>query len=84
MVAKASAAAATGGGKKVGNGGRGGAKTKGGSDEHGLGVIPINYLKDGEDPPLKPDGEYPEWLFKMQMSSLAHLRRKKEDDYTME
>ena len=67
MVAKASAAAATGGGKKVGNGERGGAKTKGGSDEHGLGVIPINYLKDGEDPPLKPDGEYPEWLFKMQV-----------------
>lgn len=23
----------------------------------------LNYFKTGEDPPIKPDSEYPEWLW---------------------
>ncbi|GMH36759.1 hypothetical protein BSKO_04632 [Bryopsis sp. KO-2023] len=28
-------------------------------------VAPVNILKTGEDPPLKPDEEYPAWLWKL-------------------
>lgn len=31
----------------------------------GLGVVPINYLKDGQHPAIKPDEEYPEWLWEL-------------------
>lgn len=34
----------------------------------GYGVIPINYLKDGTHPPIKPDEEYPDWLWNLPVS----------------
>lgn len=59
---------------KTGKGGAAGGKKKGGvveikesKGEHGLGVVPINYLKDGTDPSIKQDEEYPEWLWSMQV-----------------
>lgn len=61
-------AAAGGGGKK---GGQGAAEAKDGSGDHGLGVVPINYLKDGKDPSIKPDEEYPDWLWNMQVGALS-------------
>lgn len=33
-------------------------------------VCGANYFKEGEDPPIKPDSEYPEWLFSL------HIDRK--------
>mmetsp|Transcript_4365 Transcript_4365/g.7455 ORF Transcript_4365/g.7455 Transcript_4365/m.7455 type:complete len:107 (+) Transcript_4365:93-413(+) len=27
--------------------------------------IPINFMKDSPDPVIKPDDEYPEWLFSL-------------------
>lgn len=65
------AKAAAAGGKKGGKGGKGGAggaaDSKDNAGEHGLGVIPINYLKDGKDPSVLPDEEYPDWLWNMQV-----------------
>ncbi|CAM9664903.1 unnamed protein product [Ectocarpus sp. 12 AP-2014] len=81
MMAKAGASAASGG-KKGGKGGGDSAKDSAG--EHGLGVTPINFLKDGKDPSVMPDEEYPEWLWNMQLPSLARLKRTKEEDYTLD
>ncbi|XP_031553475.1 39S ribosomal protein L54, mitochondrial-like [Actinia tenebrosa] len=39
-----------------------------GEETHKLGqerCFGINYLKDGTDPPLLPDNEYPDWLWKL-------------------
>ena len=63
MMAKAGKAPAGGGGKK-GDAAGGGGDVKG---DYGLGVVPINYLKDGKDVPIKPDEEYPDWLWNMQV-----------------
>eukprot|EP00904_Undaria_pinnatifida_P012733 jgi/Undpi1/8590/HiC_scaffold_25.g11055.m1 len=79
-MAKAGKAPAGGGGKK-GDAAGGGGDVKG---DYGLGVVPINYLKDGKDVPIKPDEEYPDWLWNMQLPSLARLKRTKEDDYTLD
>ncbi|CAM9715336.1 unnamed protein product [Ectocarpus sp. 6 AP-2014] len=83
MMAKAGASAASGG-RKGGKGGGGGDSAKDSAGEHGLGVTPINFLKDGKDPSVMPDEEYPEWLWNMQLPSLARLKRTKEDDYTLD
>lgn len=45
---------------------------KGAKDEStggSLGVIPVNYMKDGSHPPLKPDEEYPSWLWELKVST---------------
>lgn len=41
-------------------------------------VAPVNVLKTGEDPALKPDEEYPAWLWKLAdpPPSLGELSRK--------
>lgn len=66
MAAKAAAGGGKkGGGKGKGGGGAGDAKDNKG--EHGLGVTPINFLKDGKDPSVMPDEDYPEWLWNMQV-----------------
>ena len=31
-----------------------------------LGSIPVNIMKNGEDPAVLPDEEYPEWVFRLQ------------------
>lgn len=38
----------------------------------------LNITKGGSDPPLKPDEEYPEWLWELAQPerTLADLRRK--------
>ncbi|CAN0402213.1 unnamed protein product, partial [Hapterophycus canaliculatus] len=63
------AKAAAPGGKKGGKGGKGGAgggaDAKDSAGEHGLGVIPINFRKDGKDPSVMPDEDYPDWLWNM-------------------
>ncbi|CAM9234879.1 unnamed protein product [Pylaiella littoralis] len=83
MAAKAAAGGGKkGGGKGKGGGGAGDAKDNKG--EHGLGVTPINFLKDGKDPSVMPDEDYPEWLWNMQLPSLARLKRTKEEDYTLD
>lgn len=79
MMAKAGASAASGGKKKGGKGGGGGGDgAKDSAGEHGLGVTPINFLKDGKDPSVMPDEEYPEWLWNMQVcmvcTILTHTR----------
>ena len=42
----------------------------------------VNYLKKGEDPPLKDDSEYPEWLWALAEPppTLFSLQRKHGDD----
>ncbi|CAK0735659.1 hypothetical protein CVIRNUC_000617 [Coccomyxa viridis] len=42
----------------------------------------VNYFKTGEDPPLKADSEYPDWLWTIPEppSSLFTLERKYSDD----
>lgn len=72
MMAKAGAGG--GGGKKGGKGGGGGGDPKDDKGEHGLGVTPINYLKDGKDPSVMPDEDYPEWLWNMQVGGWAKRR----------
>eukprot|EP00903_Cladosiphon_okamuranus_P008525 g8185.t1 len=89
MVARGMMAKAGGkkGGKAGGGGGGGGSGSgdpKDNKGEHGLGVTPINYLKDGKDPSVMPDEDYPDWLWNMQLPSLARLKRTKEEDYTLE
>ncbi len=34
-------------------------------------MTPINYLKDGTDPSVMPDDQYPDWLWNMQVSSFV-------------
>lgn len=60
-------------GKKSGkgDGGKAGAKKGDGVD---LGVVPINYLKDGQHPAIKPDEEYPEWLWHLPVSLNSQKR----------
>lgn len=64
FVARGMMAKAAKGAKKGKGGGQAAAQDGGGE---GLGVVPINYLKDGVDPPIKPDSEYPDWLWNMQV-----------------
>lgn len=70
-------------GKKSGkgDGGKAGAKKGDGVD---LGVVPINYLKDGQHPAIKPDEEYPEWLWHLPQMSKAKLSRIPEEEMTVE
>ena len=45
----------------------------------------VNYFKAGEDPPLKDDSEYPEWLWSIAdpPPSLFTLERKYPEDETV-
>lgn len=52
-----------GGGKKGGGGGPAAAAVEEVFDL--TKVIPVNIMKDGQDPEYKPDNEYPPWLFKL-------------------
>jgi len=55
-------------GKKGGDegGGSGAAETSVGDVSK---VAPINIYKEGKDPPLLPDDQYPEWLFDIRVRS---------------
>jgi hypothetical protein len=33
------------------------------------GVVPVNYMVDGQDPPLRPIEEYPDWLSTITVSA---------------
>ncbi|CAM9285142.1 unnamed protein product, partial [Choristocarpus tenellus] len=37
--------------------------------EAGPMTIPVNFLKDGSDPIIKSDEEYPEWLWNLEVRS---------------
>lgn len=41
----------------------------------------INYLKDGKDPELKPDSEYPEWLWKVRTEPLPPVEDMSEEEH---
>ena len=45
-------------------------------------VIGLNILKDGQDPELRPDEEYPEWVWTLHQPrpSLQALKTRHEDD----
>lgn len=45
-------------------------------------IAPVNILKTGEDPALKPDEDYPAWLWKLASppTSLGDLSRKYDAD----
>jgi large subunit ribosomal protein L54 len=45
----------------------------------------VNILKKGSDPPLKPDSEYPEWLWDLAKppKTLSELRRGNETELPM-
>jgi Mitochondrial ribosomal protein L37 len=49
-------------------------------------VTGVNLLKSGTDPPLLPDDQYPEWLWKLAEpeATLSELQRKPEDDLSLE
>lgn len=45
-------------------------------------VSGLNTLKNGSDPPLRPDEELPEWLWKLEQpnKTLSELRRVEFDE----
>ena len=45
-------------------------------------VVGLNILKEGQDPELRPDSEYPEWIWTLheERPSLQTLKTKHEDD----
>ena len=45
-------------------------------------VVGLNILKEGQDPELRPDSEYPEWVWTLheERPSLQTLKAKHEDD----
>lgn len=49
-------------------------------------ITGLNINKGGSDPPLKPDEEYPEWLWKLatREKTLAELRRASSETLTQE
>lgn len=51
--------------KKSGAGKGKGVKPEG---QGGLGVVPVNFFKDKTHPPIKPDEEYPNWLWELEVS----------------
>ncbi|CAM9825965.1 unnamed protein product, partial [Sphacelaria rigidula] len=63
--------------------GKAAAGKAGGEDDFGLGVVPINYLKDGKHPPIKPDEDYPNWLWELPQMSKAKLSRIPEEEMTI-
>jgi len=53
------------GGDEGGGGGGAGAEAPVGDVSK---VAPINIHKEGKDPPLLPDDQYPDWLFDIRVS----------------
>mmetsp|Transcript_15942 Transcript_15942/g.21076 ORF Transcript_15942/g.21076 Transcript_15942/m.21076 type:complete len:90 (-) Transcript_15942:404-673(-) len=37
--------------------------------------VPINFYKDGQDPLIKPDEDYPDWMWNLKQPSLAELKK---------
>ena len=45
--------------------------------DHGLGVVKgLNVLKDGKDPSIRPDSEYPDWVFELCAPHALRARRR--------
>lgn len=46
----------------------------------------LNILKKGQDPPLRPDDQLPDWLWTLAVpeKTLNELKRMKEDELTLE
>ncbi|KMT17086.1 hypothetical protein BVRB_2g041400 [Beta vulgaris subsp. vulgaris] len=49
-------------------------------------VVGANILKDGTDPKVRPDSEYPDWLFQLldKRPALSELQRKEAEDLSVE
>ena len=45
-------------------------------------VVGLNILKDGQDPELRPDSEYPEWIWTLHLErpTFQALKKRHEDD----
>ncbi|KAL2936188.1 39S ribosomal protein L54 mitochondrial [Bienertia sinuspersici] len=49
-------------------------------------VVGANILKDGTDPKIRPDSEYPDWLWQLldKRPALSELQRKNAEDLSIE
>ncbi|XP_056688962.1 54S ribosomal protein L37, mitochondrial [Spinacia oleracea] len=49
-------------------------------------VVGANILKDGTDPKIRPDSEYPDWLWQLldKRPALSELQRKEAEDLPFE
>mmetsp|Transcript_16928 Transcript_16928/g.24807 ORF Transcript_16928/g.24807 Transcript_16928/m.24807 type:complete len:109 (+) Transcript_16928:75-401(+) len=45
--------------------------------------VPVNFMKDGKDPVIKEDSEYPEWVFNYKLPTLAELKKKDFESLTL-
>ncbi|CAM9769415.1 unnamed protein product, partial [Phaeothamnion confervicola] len=46
-------------------------------------TLPLNHLKDGQDPKILPTDQYPEWLWNLTLPSLNELERKGYNNLTL-
>lgn len=79
------------GGPKSKRGGKGGAsdgpqESKLSKEERCSTVVGANILKEGTDPKILPDSEYPSWLFQLldKRPALSELRRKDKDSLSFD
>ena len=47
-------------------------------------IIAFSFSAAGQDPPKKPDAEYPEWLFEMKKPTMGELRKMEIEEMTPE
>eukprot|EP00611_Tribonema_gayanum_P028630 TRINITY_DN740_c0_g1_i4.p2 TRINITY_DN740_c0_g1~~TRINITY_DN740_c0_g1_i4.p2 ORF type:complete len:117 (+),score=18.33 TRINITY_DN740_c0_g1_i4:59-409(+) len=47
-------------------------------------TIPVNYLKDGQDPVVMANEHYPEWLRCLTLKNMTELNTKGYDNLTLE
>eukprot|EP01084_Bolivina_argentea_P135173 238246_1 len=45
--------------------------------------VPVNYLKNGKDPELKPLKEYPDWIQNVRLLNLTEIKKKGYENLTL-